>query len=62
MNTISSIAKKHNISVNEVWDEMMTAILAAKDEPGFQAVFGKGVIPSPEEFIRVVASKVESRE
>ena len=55
---ISTIAATHNLSVEEVQSEMMTAILAAKDNPNFQAIFGKNVIPSPEEFIRVIADMI----
>ena len=55
---INTIAAAHNLSVEEVRIEIMTAILAAKDNENFQAIFGKNVIPSLEEFIRDIANMI----
>ena len=55
---IGQVAKDHNTTPEEVRAEMIKAILAAKDNPNFQAMFGEGVIPAPEVFIETVARKI----
>ena len=47
---LEAVAKQNHITVEEVRHEMKLAILSAKDNPNFKAIFGDS-IPSVEEFI-----------
>ena len=49
---LEAVAEQNGTTVEEVRREMELAILSAKDEPGFKAIFGDEV-PSIEEFILV---------
>lgn len=61
------VAKKHGVSVKEVKDEMEKALNSAYTNPSNDDIIidcqkqvpSKGEIPTPEEFIRYVANKVE---
>ena len=53
--TLWRIAVNYSTTDREVRKEMTSAILAAKDNPGFQKLFGERVIPSPEMFIQTIA-------
>lgn len=59
---ISKIAKRKGIGENEVREEMQKAIFMGYMNPEtrqrWEALFGKGRVPSPEEFITKIAGLV----
>ena len=55
---LEAVAEQNGTTVEEVRREMELAILSAKDEPGFKAIFGDEV-PSIEEFILVSTAAVQ---
>ena len=55
---LEAVAEQNGTTVEEVRREMELAILSAKDEPGFKAIFGDEV-PGIEEFILVSTAAVQ---
>lgn len=55
---MEAVAEQNGTMVEEVRREMELALLSAKDEPGFKAIFGDE-IPSIEEFILVSTAAVQ---
>ncbi len=53
-NVIQKIAHEHDTTENEIRRSMTEAILAAKNNPCFQSLFGERMIPSPEAFIQTI--------
>lgn len=53
-NVIQKIAHEHDTTENEIRQSMTEAILAAKNNPCFQSLFGERMIPSPEAFIQTI--------
>lgn len=64
-NVIAQIAKNHGETEEEVRREIEKAIMIAYKEKGngskWSEIFGKNVIPTPEEFIEKVGYEVKGR-
>lgn len=62
---IKKIAKERGMSVNQVRKEIVEAIKEAYKNPitrwEWERMFGENVIPTPEEFIVVMAKKVKNK-
>lgn len=60
---IAEVAKKNGVTAEEVRREIESAIREAyknKDtRSNWDKIFGNGVVPSPEEFLRTMAEKLK---
>lgn len=61
MDVIAEVAKNHGVTVEEVRNEMGRAITDAYENKdtrsNWDKIFGKGVLPSPEEFLLTMAER-----
>ena len=58
-NVIQKIAHEHDTTENEIRRSMTEAILATKNNPCFQSLFGERMIPSPEAFIQTIVELMQ---